>query len=695
MKTGRNAPCPCGSGRKFKLCCQEKSEFLAPRPAAGRPSRTVQDPIQLIQLAMQRHRAGHLTDAEALYRHILQLQPGHPDALHLLGLLAHQRGSYEEATGLLRKAIRSYPNAPHFHNNLGETRRAMGLAEEAMTHYGRALALKPDFAEAHNNLAIAYASRGQLEEALASFTKALALAPTAQIHCNIGRLMFDLGKKEEAQAHYEQALAMHPAYANALKGLGDLAIARQDLAKALALFQKVVALEPGSAEVLHNMGFCQMLRGEIRDATVHFEKAMSLAAGADYIHSSLLFAMLCDESVSPSEHFQAHLAFGERFEAPLRPYWKPHSRTRDAERRLKVGYVSGDFRKHSVAYFMEPVLASHDRSRVESYCYHNSVHADEMTARLRERSDHWIECARMTDDELAERIRRDAIDILVDLSGHTHANRLLVFARKAAPVQVAWLGYAATTGLSAVDYRITDMICDPPGTTEQHYTETLYRLPETSLCYGSSDDAPPVGELPAARRGYITFASFNAFTKVNAPLIELWAKVMTAVPDSRLVLKANALSDPERRARVAEMFSQHGVAADRLELASWDPSYRDHLNRYSEVDIGLDTFPYNGVTTSAEASWMGVPIVTLAGARFVSRMGASIMTNLGLPELVANTEEDYVTIASGLAEDLPRLAELRRGMRERMKHSPLADAQRFTRHLEEAYRNMWRTWCAA
>jgi predicted O-linked N-acetylglucosamine transferase (SPINDLY family) len=387
--------------------------------------------------------------------------------------------------------------------------------------------------------------------------------------------------------------------------------------------------------------------------------------------------------------FAEHRRFAGRFEVPLKPGWPKHPNSRDPERRLKIGYVSGDFYRHAVAYFIEPVLAHHDKSRFEVYCYYNNTQHDDFTDRLIAYTDHWIPCKFLSDDQLAERIRADGIDILVDLSGHTSGNRMRVFARKPAPIQVTYLGYPGTSGLSAMDYRITDHCADPEQ-NEIYYSEKLLRLPDSLWCYRPSDDMPEVGPLPALRNGYITFGSLNNFNKINDQCIGLWADLLKAVPGSRLVM----VTVPEGAAReqLLEKFLGLGVAAGRLDIFGKLP-FREFHRMFRQIDISLDPVFVNGATTTCESLWMGVPVLSLAGGRFLSRAGLSILGAAGLPEFAPATREAYLGVAVRLADNIPALAQLHDGMRARIAVSPLCDEARFTRNFEHAFRDIWGKWC--
>jgi predicted O-linked N-acetylglucosamine transferase (SPINDLY family) len=376
----------------------------------------------------------------------------------------------------------------------------------------------------------------------------------------------------------------------------------------------------------------------------------------------------------------------------LAKFIQPHSNDRSRERRLRIGYVSSDFRQHSVGYFIEPVLAHHNHDRFEIFCYSNDIKEDEVTGRLQSYADHWRRLIGLSDEQAANQIRADRIDILIDLSGHTRGNRLLVFARKPVPVQVTWLGYPTTTGLSTMDYRLTDGFADPVGMTEHFHSEQLVRLPECFSCY-QPPEAPEVSGLPAREKDYVTFGSFNNLAKINREVMAVWARILQAVPGSHLTLKNTGLGAGTVQQRVRETFMGLGVAPERLALLGNDPSSRAHLERYWNIDIGLDPFPYNGATTTCDALWMGVPLVALAGKTHAGRVGVSQLSNLELTELIGNTTEEYVAIATRLARDLERLSQLRAGLRARLAASPLTEAPRFTKNLEQAYLAMWKDWC--
>jgi predicted O-linked N-acetylglucosamine transferase (SPINDLY family) len=390
--------------------------------------------------------------------------------------------------------------------------------------------------------------------------------------------------------------------------------------------------------------------------------------------------------------FKEHLRWAERHAEPLARLIRPHANSRDPDRVMRVGYVSGDLWEHAVSFFFEGLLASHNPSQVEVFCYADVMRPDATTERLRGLAPRWRDIARRNDDEVAQMVREDGIDILVDLAGHSTGNRLQVFARKPAPVQVTYIGYPHTTGMRAMDYRIVDAITDPPGADTTH-TERLVRLSRPFLCYRPAADAPEVGALPADGAGHVTFCSFNALAKIRRPTVELWGRVLAAVPESRMILKAPRLQDEAPRGAIRGWFKEAGIAADRVEFVAGTKGFLEHLAVYGRADIGLDTFPYHGTTTTCEAMWMGVPVVTRAGGAHRSRVGVSLLTAVGLADLVAATPEEFVSKAAALAGDRERLRGLRAGFRERMRASALMDCAGLARAVEEAYRNMWRSWC--
>jgi predicted O-linked N-acetylglucosamine transferase (SPINDLY family) len=517
----------------------------------------------------------------------------------------------------------------------------------------------------------------------------------------MGSVFKEMGRPAQAAACFEQVLKLNPDSAAGHAGLAAALQAQGQLQEAAEHYKQVLRSNPDDvhtrhmfAEAHNNLGgtFLNIL-GKLDESLSRYREAIRLQPDSAAMHSNLLLALNYDPRAEPQAVFAEHREFARRYAQPLAASILPHANERSPDRRLKIGYVSGDFRNHSVAHFIEPVLAQHDRGSYDVFCYFNHPLADAVTQRLQSYGGPWRTIAGKPDEQVAQQIRDDGIDILVDLSGHTGDNRLLVFARQPAPVQVTWLGYPNTTGLPTMDYRLTDGFADPPGLTEPLHTEQLVRLPETFSCFRAPEGCPEVSELPLLKKGYPTFGSFNNPAKITPEVMKVWAKILQTVPASKLMLKLLGTNNIALRQAVYDQFAALDIGRGQLELIDAVGPQGDHLQRYHAIDIALDPFPYNGTTTNCDALWMGVPVVTLAGRTHVSRVGTSQLSNLGLTELIAHTPEDYVRIAVQLAGDTERLKTLRAGLRERMVASPLMDATRFTRHLEAAYRQMWRRWC--
>ena len=653
-------------------------------------------PPALTQLenALRLHRAGQLASASEIYREILHREPNQPDALNLLGLVAQQRGDHAQAITLFAKAAAvSQKNAPYLLNR-GVSLRALGRQEEAAGEFQKALVVDPNLAEAHHQLGNALKNLHRFAEAAASLRHAVELNPeNAAIWLNLGAALLELSVRDEAIVCFRRAIQLEPGRPEAYNILGSALLDAGLLGEAKEQLQVALRLRPTYPAAHDNLGRALRAQGRAAEAAEEFRTALATAPQPG-THSNLVYALNFVPGISPAEVFAEHKRWAELHAASLKTEARPFAIELEADRRLRIGYVSPDFIHHAVSYFIEPVLAAHDHARVEMFCYSNALVPDAVTARLRALSDHWRDIAQLNDEQVSMLIREDKIDILVDLAGHTARHRLLVFARKPAPVQVTWLGYPNTTGLAAINYRITDALSDPTGQTDAWQSEELIRLPETFSCYRPPDDAPAVSKLPALENGYITFGSFNHFAKINSAVLDLWARLLVRLRSARLLLKARSLADPETTAQVLAAFARRGVGEDRITLRSDELSVPAQLGLYHGVDIALDTFPYNGTTTTCEALWMGMPVVTLAGQTHVSRVSASLLTHLGRSEWIAHSEDEYIEKCVRLAADLPSLAEVRTGQRERMRLSPLCDATRFTVHLEAAYREMWRRRCA-
>jgi protein O-GlcNAc transferase len=485
---------------------------------------------------------------------------------------------------------------------------------------------------------------------------------------------------------FRKVAVLAPANAAAQLGIAAACHALNYLEEAAQACQRVIQIRPDYANAWMNLGTLLSQMGMQIEAVEVFRRAVALDPGNPFTHSNLLYALYFLQQISAEEILAEHQRWNDRHAKPLANVLPAPSNDRSPDRPLRIGYVSSDFREHSVSFFFEPLLESHHRPDFHITCYSASDHADAVTAKLQSLADDWRTIVRLDDDQAAALIRADKIDILVDLSGHTGQHRLLLFARKPAPVQISYLGYPGSTGLTAIDYRITDHRADPLGGEG----EKLLRLPTTAWCYRPPESSPEILPRPDVP---LTFASFNRIAKITPDMIALWSRILAALPEARLLLKSEGLHEPGARNRVLSLFSQHDIAADRIQIQGRLPTICDHLNLYNQVDIALDTFPYHGTTTTCEALYMGTPVITLAGQTHTSRVGVSLLTSVGLPDLVAETPDEYVNLAIALANNPSRLDQMRQTLRAQMEKSPLMNPQTFVTEMESAYRSAWRSWC--
>ncbi|HUC84723.1 MAG TPA: tetratricopeptide repeat protein [Candidatus Acidoferrales bacterium] len=650
------------------------------------------DPASLLGQGLAAHRAGDLEAAAAVYRRILELWPGQPDASYLLGLMVQESGHHADAITLFAQATRGNPKFVQAHLQRGFSLNATGQPQAAAAAFQAAIAGQPDLAEAHHQLGNTLRTLKQWPEALASLREATRLSPLDLVFWLSRGVTAMHGRQlDDAVQSFQQAVRLNPAMPETHAMLGQALLAQQRTDEAREQFNEALRLRPNYSEACHDLGRLCAEEGLITEAIAQYRAALAIKPAPE-TQTNYLFLLNYLPDTNPEGHFAEHRRWSDWFEKPLRHLWRPHTNDRAPNRRLRLGYVSPDLRDHPIASFMEPILRHHRGEQFQVFCYANVKTPDAITRRLCLLAHQWRDIYGLEPDAAADLIRQDGIDILVDLAGHTTDNSLLVFARKPAPVQVTWIGYPNTTGLDAVDYRLTDAISDPPGQTEPWHSERLIRLPQTFSCYCAAAESPPIGPLPALANGYITFGSFNNFRKVSEPTIALWAQLLRAVPDSRLLLKSQGLGNPKTARRLREQFVRAGADAERIELAGAGLAKDVHLGLYNRVDLCLDPFPYNGTTTTCDALWMGVPVVTLAGHKHVARVGVSLLSHLGHPEWAAATPDAYLAKGRELTSDLSALSALRLGLREQMRQSPLCDAPVFIAHLESAYRDMWTQW---
>lgn len=680
------------------------------------------------RLALQYYQKGDLVQSETILKEVIRHRPQDCKTLNFLGIIYNTLRNYEKALECFEKALQTAPVNADIHFNIGNVLKEMARFDDAILHYQKALQLNPDHFESYHNLGHVYQRKNQFNEAIACYQEALKRNPElADAYYNLGTISqerkflneavifyhkalqldpnlddacYMLGtayseteQLDDAITWYQRALKINPGLAKAYNGMGIVLQKKYEIDKALQYYRHALVLMPDFIEAIINIGNAMRDYGQAEEAEHWYRHALSIAPECAICFDNLFFLMLYHDRYDSIQVFSEHLHFARQCAESFSSAIIPHVNSKLPDRNLKIGYVSPDFRKHVVSYFMEPVLAAHSRELFQIYCYSDVPREDDVTERFRQYSFQWRNVAGMSDPQVADLIRNDGIDILVDLAGHTAHNRLLLFARKPAPVQVTWIGYPATTGLSSMDYKIVDSHTDPPGLTEHLYAEKLIRMPETFLCYLPEQESPDVGDLPAISAGHITFGCFNNFSKVTQKAIEIWSQILDSVPNSRIIMKANSLGEKSVAKRVMDMFSKFGIEDNRIELHSMIQSTRLHLDLYNRVDIGLDTFPYNGTTTTCEALWMGVPVITLAGQTHVSRVGASLLSNAGLAELVATTHEGYIAIAAKLSQNREKLTHMRKTLRGTMATSALTDKERFTLNLERLYRDIWRTWC--
>lgn len=638
---------------------------------------------------------GKPNEAADCYCNAIEIKPDFAAAHGGLGAILRSQGKLDDAVASHRRAITHDPDSPIMHANLGNAYLDQNKNDEAERAYRNAIDLKPDYAEAHNNLGIVLKRVGKLDEAIAFFKRAAALAPNdATIHDHLGNAFMDKHNFKSAAQCFRKAVACNPDNVEAHNNLGNALRNLNQIGAAIAAIEKTIELKPDYVSAQNNLGNLMIDQGRIKDAVSQYRHCLILDPKLSQVHSSMIFHMNCDPAFSESDIWAESRRWDMQFGHPSETYGSFFSNDRLPDRRLKIGYVSPDFWNHSVSVFFEPVLAAHDRDAYEVFCYSDVSRPDEITKRLVTLSDNWLSILRMEDDDVAEQIRRDGIDILVDLTGHSTSNRLKVFALKPAPIQVTWLGYPNSTGLAAMDYRLTDDVVDPKVKGDKFSYEELFRLPRGYHCYGPPKVSPEVVPPPFQKNGFVTFGSFNNLTKVTPQVVDTWSRLLANVPGSRLLIKSRRLADPLVRSRYIDLFKCQHLSPERIELVPWVPSQHGNLAAYGRVDVALDTFPYNGTTTTCEALWMGVPVVTLFSDRPASRVGASLMSVLSLDEFVVKTPEDYVAKAATLASEPQRLNHMRSNLRQRLLDSPLCDQDGFARDIEMAFRTMWHRWCA-
>jgi protein O-GlcNAc transferase len=644
-----------------------------------------------LQIAYQHHLADRFDEAEAIYRDVLKTDPNNGIALYLLGVLLHDSKRLAEALPLLEKAAKLYPVPAESNNRLSAALREAGRIDESIAAARIAVEADPKMVEAHCNLGVGRHLKGDLAAAAAAYGKAIELNPNfGPAYNNMGNLLQASRELEAAETAYRRAAELQPTVAEPFNNLGSVLQYLNRPDEAIAACRKALELSPRFAPAHNNLATALKDRGDITPALESFREAIRCQPGYVKAHSNLLYSMHFDPAQDGASLLAAHEAWAATEANPLTHDARPHKPppASEVDRKLRLGYVSADLREHPVGRFMLTILSHRDKNAFEVTCYSDAQAVDPVTDALRRRSDRWLESAALSDEQLAARIRDDKIDVLIDLALHSGRNRLLTFARRPAPVQATYLGYPGTSGMEAMDFRLTDTFLDLPHREGRFYSERSIHLPRTYWCYAPPPNCPESGPLPALAAGNVTFGCLNNFAKVSEPALHEWAKILQRVPSARLILHAPA---GEAHARMLRLMQSHEIDPARIELLTRQTAI-EYLASFNRIDIGLDPFPYEGGTSTCEALWMGTPVISLMGEIAVRRAGVSLLGNAGLSELVARNSIEYVQLAVALGEDVPRLTRLRAEMRERMMASPLMNAKPFVRDLESAYQAMWRSW---
>jgi len=683
-----------------------------------------QQDMQNAQHLMDRGRFG---EAESLLGKIAKKAPKDPDVHNFLGLVFQHQNKLPKAKIHFQKAIKLAPRSAGLLVNMGLLLKAEGKLTKAEETYRKALSLSPDLIMIYINLGMVLSAQGRLDEAIGIYRQGLEKEPQSlDLLVNFAETLADSGDNDGAASKFEEALTIAPGHVSALVGYGTLLKNLKRFAESEKQFQKALTLAPGSPEVRNNYGVMLSAAGRISEAEIQMAEVVRLAPdilkmrlnhiaavkdlgqtdraarlyegvlqagrGNHETISNFSLTLNYSETLNAAEIAAKHIQWSKSIggKEKGKKGSSVHRRLEADGSFLRIGYVSPDFRRHSVANFIKPVIRGHDREAFEVFCYSMVKTQDEETEQLKKLSDHWRDCADLSTSELKKQIVGDGIDVLIDLAGHTGRNRLDVFADRAAPLQITWIGYPNTTGLEAMDVRLVDALTDPDEPVFELGTERLVRLPGCFLCYEPIIALPPVAPPPYKKNGFITFGCFNNLAKIQDGALSTWTSLLKRVPESRLLLKGRYFGDEGVQKRFRQVMSEAGVEAERLVFKSYAESQEDHLAIYNEVDIALDTFPYNGTTTTCEAMIMGVPVVTLVGDRHAARVGFSLLSAVGLEELAAENPEAYVACAAVLATDRDRLAELRSGLRQRMQASPLMDAKSFVARYEEILKALFK-----
>ena len=631
---------------------------------------------------------GQLSDAALSYQRALALKPDYLDAHYNLGYVLIELGRLEDAVTSYQNALLLKPDYADAHYNLGAALRKLGRLNEAVACYRRTLEIQSDYVEAHYNLSVVLRELGQLDEAIICCRRTLEIKPDfIEAYGNLGVILIEQGRTDEAVTNYRQVLKIKPDFAKAHCNLGVALRDQGLLDEAILSYQRSLAIEPNFAETLCNLGVAQRDLGQFDEAITSYKRALEIKHDHVGAHNNLLFILNFVANRSPLYCIEQARQFGrimaEQVESRFSS-WQCETQPK----RLKVGLVSGDLLSHPVGYFLEGILAHIDPARIELIAYSTRYKEDDLTARIQPYFSAWNSLIGLSDHAAAQKIHADGVHILIDISGHTNLNRLPLFAWKPAPVQATWLGYFATTGIAEIDYLLANEV-GVPKDQQANFTESIWYLPDTRLCFTPPKFEVPVTPLPALSSNNVTFGCFQNLAKVGDDVLAVWGKIFASLPNARLRMQSNQFNERSRKEEMLQRLQHVGIAFTQVDMQG-STSYSDYLAAHANVDFILDTFPYPGGTTTCEALWMGVPTLTLAGDRLLARQGASLLTAAGLTEWVASSQEDYINKALAFANDLPKLEVLRAGLRQQVLNSPVFDVLRFARNFEEALWGMWR-----
>lgn len=668
---------------------------------------------------------GNADGAKASFERALALDPADIYANYNLGRQLVARESFAEAEPLLRRAIAGNPDFVDARVVLAGLLESEGKLGDAAVELEKVLQIQPDYFGALKNYAEVLFKLERTDDAMTALRRAVAAQPRDfGANFKLGVLLVQKDNGREAEPHFQAALRSNPDSLEARVALFNIHLEKNELdaaalqaetvlrkrpdwidllfdyglvlkrmnrsAEAERVFRRAIELDKSYTRAYQMLGAVLTVQCRVKEALEVFETGRRNCVDAFELESAEIFALNCLEGISIDDLFARHVDFGKRIEQHYPARFENFANGRDPGRKLRIGYVSGDFQYHVVPLFLLPLLEEHDRSAFEVYCYATGDTDDAYTARLRGLADVWRPAARLQAEDLADMIHGDAIDVLVDLAGHSGTPNLRVFAQRPAPVQATWVGYLNTTGLTRMHYRISDEQCDPKGLTDSHHTEKLVRLPHSQWCYRPFEEVAFDPEAACVKNGYVTFGSFNQTFKISAEVRTLWGRILTQVPDSRFVV-VGVVNDRAREDLLRDL-EKDGVDRARITLAPYLP-VEEYYRWYNRVDIALDTMPFSGGTTTCDSLWMGTPVVTMPGVRSWSRSAGSILTTLGLHDWIAQSPEDYVRLAVKFARDPALIAGLRKTLRSRMLDSPLTDKRQFARDMEDAYRRMWQSWC--